>query len=212
LNKDYCSMFDIPINLVFEDRLSGSVLRKLLKNSKRKYLVGFCHNSGGYGWIKKRTDGFNKAAKGMPYLILTDLDRSECAPALLREWRIENRNHNLLFNVAVRQVESWVLACRDRFAEFLGIRTDLIPPSVDDIPNAKKFLIDLVRRSRRRGLRVDIVPKEGSTARVGPDYNGRLAEFVESQWDPEIAKEYPPSLRRTVELLDAFQPVFENPL
>jgi len=208
--RDGCSMSDIPVNLVFEDSLSGSVLLRLLKNSQRRYLVGTSYNSGGYGWIKKRIDGFNRAAKGMPYLILTDLDRTECPPALVREWRIENRNHNLLFNIAVKQVESWVLGCRSCFAGFLGITEDKIPCDVDDIPDAKRFLIDLARQSRRRELRVDIVPAKGSTARVGRDYNGRLIYFVENLWDPNIAKSSSPSLRRTMEVLDAFQPVFED--
>jgi len=201
-------MCEIAINLVFEDNLSGAILRKLLANSKRNYMIGFSRNSGGFGWIRKKIEGFNNAAKGMPYLILTDLDRSECPPVLLREWHIENHNHNLLFNVAVRQLESWILACRCRFAEFLGIREHEIPAAVDEIPDAKRFLIDLVRRSHKRELRVDIVPQEGSTARVGPDYNGRLIQFVRNNWDPNMAKEFSPSLCRTMESLDVFQPRF----
>ncbi|MBN2313839.1 MAG: hypothetical protein JXM79_07905 [Sedimentisphaerales bacterium] len=203
-------MSDIVINLVFEDSLSGAVLRKLLLNAKQDYAIGFSHNSGGFGWIRKRIEGFNNAAKGMPYLILTDLDRSECPPSLLREWHIENHNHNLLFNVAVRQVESWILACRCRFAEFIGIQESLIPANVDEIPDAKRFLIDLAKRSRKRELREDIVPKDGSTARIGADYNGRLIRFIESRWDPNIARKLSPSLRRIMESLDAFQPIFQN--
>ncbi len=206
--RDGYLMSDIPVNLVFEDSLSGSVLRRLLENSQRKYLVGACYNSGGYGWIKKRIEGFNNAARGMPYLILTDLDRSECPPVLVKEWQIENRNHNLIFNVAVRQVESWVLGCGRAFAKFLGIREDSIPADVDNIPDAKRLLVDLARSSPRRELRSDIVPEDGSTAKVGPDYNGRLIYFVENLWDPNIAKEFSPSLRRTMEVLNVFQPHF----
>ena len=61
-------------------------------------------------------------------------------------------------------------------------------------------------------MRVDIVPEEGSTARVGPDYNGRLIQFVRNNWDPNVAKEFSPSLCRTMDMLDAFHPVFENEL
>ena len=205
-------MSEIPINLIFEDSLSGSVLCKLLENSRQDYSIGVYHNSGGYGWIRKRIDGFNKAARGTPYLILTDLDIAECPPALIRQWGMENKNHNLLFNVAVRQVESWLLACRGQVAKFLGIREDRIPYDVDDIPDAKNLLIGLARNSRRKEVRADIVPEQGSTAKVGPNYNGRLMYFVENLWDPNIAKGLSPSLRRTMELLDVFEPVFENPL
>lgn len=205
-------MSEIVINLVFEDNLSGAVLRKLLVSSEQGYTIGLFYNTGGFGWIKRRIEGLNNAAKGMPYLILTDLDRYECPPILLREWHIENHSHNLLFNVAVRQVESWILACRRRFAEFIGVQECLIPTAVDEIPDAKRFLIDLARRSRKKQLREDIVPKDGSTARIGADYNGRLTQFVESRWDPNIAKKLSPSLCRTMESLDVFQPVLQDPV
>lgn len=203
-------MSEIVINLVFEDNLSGAVLRKLLSSSEQCYTIGLFHNAGGFGWIKSRIEGLNNAAKGMPYLVLTDLDRYECPPVLLRQWHIERHSHNLLFNVAVRQVESWILACRRRFAEFIGVEECLIPTGVDEIPDAKRFLIDLARRSRKRQLREDIVPREGSTARIGADYNGRLTQFVKSRWDPNTAKELSPSLRRTMESLDVFQPIFQD--
>jgi hypothetical protein len=204
-------MSDIAINLVFEDSLSGSILQKLLDNSHKNYLVGYRYDSGGYGWMKKRINAFNKAARGMSYFILTDLDQCECAPVLIDQWLIGNIHHNLIFRVAVRQVESWLLGCRTLFAKFLGVRESLIPRNVDEITNAKIFVIDLAKRSPRKQLRLDIIPEEGSTARVGPDYNGRLIKFIESTWDPNIAKELSPSLRRTMEALDEFQPIIEGP-
>ena len=205
-------MSDIAINLVFEDSLSGSVLQKLLINSRQNYLVGYGYNSGGFGWIKQRVNGFNKAAKGMSYFILTDLDQNECPPVLLDDWLIGDRHHILIFRVAERQVESWLLACRTLFAKFIGVRENLIPSKVDEIANAKAFVINLARRSQRKQLRLDIVPQEGSTAKVGPDYNGRLIHFVENIWDPDLAKELSPSLRRAMEILDNFEPIVEGPL
>ena len=148
----------------------------------------------------------------MSYLILTDLDRHECPPVLIDEWLIGDRHHNLIFRVAERQVESWLLGCRILFAKFLGVRENLIPRNVDEITNAKAFVINLARRSQRKQLRLDIVPQEGSTAKVGPDYNGRLIHFVENIWDPDLAKELSPSLRRAMEILDNFEPIVEGPL
>lgn len=203
-------MSDIPINLVFEDALSEAVLHKLLRSSGRSYLIGISYNGHGCGWIKNKIAGFNNAAKGMPYLILTDLDRRECAPSLLREWMRRPRHANLLLRVAVHEVEAWVLGCRAAFAEFLGIAEELIPREVDGIENPKEFVISLARRSRKRNLRVDIVPGVGSTARVGPDYNGRLIRFVEDSWEPEIAQEHSDSLRRARTALAEFTPVWRE--
>ena len=196
-----------PINLAVEDDLSEAVLRKILQDGR---VVGDCYKRGGYGYLKKNIRGFNVAAKGMPFLVLTDLDSRECAPALIEDWLPVPIHHNLLFRVAVREVESWVLADRDRFAEFLGIRKTLVPVNVDAIDDPKEGLINLARKSRKRGLREDIVPTEGSTAKQGPDYNGRLKSFVEEFWNPYEAMHNSPSLERTIRAVENFQPEWDR--
>jgi hypothetical protein len=210
--SNFCySMSEICINLVFEDALHRAVIGKMLAASRQTYHVGVAYPGGGFGWIKARVNGFNNAAKGMPYFVLTDLDTSECPPVLVRQWLRTPRHPNLLFRVAVREVEAWLLGCRESFAAFLGVPEDRIPAKVEGIPNPKEFVVNLARRSRKRYIRMDIVPRDGSTAKVGPDYNGRLISYVESHWDPGLARERSPSLQRAVEVIDAFEPVFENP-
>jgi hypothetical protein len=201
-------MLDVCINLVFEDALSGVVAGKILACAQRRYIVGIRYPGGGFGWIKKRIDGFNHAARGMPYLILTDLDTSECAPVLIKTWLKAPKHPNLLLRVAVREIETWVMGCRDSFAAFLGVQDARIPSNVDDIADPKEFVIRLARRSRKRDIRRDIVPQDGSTARVGPNYNGRLMSFVEKEWNPMVAREYSISLKRAMRALDVFEPVF----
>jgi hypothetical protein len=201
-------MPDIYVNMVFEDILSGAVLSKLLAHAQQNYIVGFSYPSGGFGWIKKRINGFNHAAKGMPYLILTDLDVNECPPVLIRGWLNGPLHPNLAFRVAVRTVESWLLGSRESFAAFLGVQENRIPLNVDEIPKPKEFVVNLARRSRKRDIRADLVPEEGSTAKVGRNYNGRLMCFVESSWDPSVAGARSPSLRRAIDALDRFQPVY----
>ncbi len=200
-------MSDIAINLVFEDSLSESVLSKLLAHSHRNYVVGYRYNAGGFGWIKKKIHGFNHAAKGMPYLVLTDLDRHECPPILIEEWLTTTKHPNLLFRIAVREVEAWLLGCRESFAGFLGVPASRIPANVEQIPNPKEFVVNLARRSRKKKVRVDIAPAPASTAKVGPDYNGRLVYFVDNLWNPAVAKANSPSLQKAIEALEVFQPV-----
>jgi hypothetical protein len=195
-----------PINLAVEDDLSEAVLIKILPD---RYVVGVCHKHGGFGYLKSNIDGFNNASKGMPFLVLTDLDMGECAPTLIKKWLSVPIHHNLLFRVAVREVESWVLADRDRFAKFLGIRKTLVPENVDAIDDPKKCLINLARKSKRN-LREDIVPTEGSTAKQGPDYNGRLASFVKEFWNPQEAMHNSPSLERTIRAVENFQPEWDR--
>jgi len=200
----------IPINLAVEDILSEAVLRKILRESKKDFAVGACFCHGGYAYLKKSIRGFNNAAKAAPFLVLTDLDKAECPPVLLREWLPHPRHPNLLFRIAVREVEAWLLAHREALAKFLGIQRQLIPYEVDNLADPKQLLISLARKSKKRQLREAIVPRSGSTAKVGPDYNGQLALFVEHFWEIAKAAQNSPSLQRTVRAITDFNPRFAN--
>ena len=203
-------MSDIPINLVFEDALSEAVLKQMLKQSQRPFSVGQCLNQRGYGKIKKIISGLNYAAKGMPYLVLTDLDNAECPLVIISEWLTQPKHPNLLFRIAVKEVEAWLLAHREAFAKFLGISVDLIPGDADRIPDPKQLLITLARRSRKRKLRDAIVPDPNSTATIGKDYNGQLIQFVNKSWQVASAQTNSPSLERAMNALMNFQPTWEN--
>lgn len=203
-------MSDIPINLAVEDALSEAVLKEMLKQTNRPFLVGRCLSRGGYGYLKRIIPGLNQAASGMPYLVLTDLDNAECPVAIISSWLTQPKHPNLIFRVAIREVESWLLAHREAFADFLGIATDLIPVNVDEISDPKQCLISLVRRSKKRKLKEAIIPNPNSTAKIGRDYNAQLIQFVQSSWQVKIAQNNSPSLQRAMSALICFQPIWEN--
>jgi hypothetical protein len=112
--------------------------------------------------------------------------------------------------VAVREVESWVLADREQFANYFGLAKHSIPEQTDLIADPKKFLLQLVAKCRKRSLRDDIVPRPGDKRKVGPDYNGRLGEFVQSSWRAESAIRHSTSLERTWNAMRSFHPVFKT--
>lgn len=190
--------------LVVEDELSEAVLRQLL--SECGFVDGYCYRKGGYGYIKKHIGKFNQAAAQTPYFVLTDLDRYSCASELKLDWLPVSQHQNLLFRVAVREVESWVLADRAGFARFLGISFTRIPSRTDDIEKPKEFLIDLAKHARNRQLRDALIPKPDGTAKVGPDYNGRLSDFVFTEWNIQTAATHSNSLSRAIRALKNFQP------
>jgi len=95
---------------------------------------------------------------------------------------------------------------REAFAKFLGIQLRSIPANVDTISDPKQFLLSLTKKSKKRQLREAIAPAPGSTARVGPDYNGQLGFFVETLWDVALAMKHSPSLQRTVSVVKDFNP------
>ena len=202
---------NIPINLAVEDRLSEAVLRRILSHSDRGYALGACYKRGGYGYLKKNIRGWNAAARSVPFIVLTDLDASyPCPGALILDWLPLQQRHNLLFRVAIREVEAWLIADRTNLAAFLRVPERLIPENPDRVPDPKRAIVELARKSRDRWMRERIAPKPKSTASQGPDYNGCLIEFVTAGWDIEAAIAGSESLRRTVRKLHTFTPVWEE--
>ena len=187
----------IYINLVVEDILSELCLRKILFLFDDKYDIQNCYGKKGKDYIISKLNGFNHASRHKPFLVLIDLDMKECAPVFIRECINFKINQNFLFRIAVREVESWILANRKEFASFLGIPIKLLPGNPDEITDPKQTIVDLARRSRKRKIREAIVPNIRGTAKVGPDYNGRLGFFLKNIWNPEDAMRYSASLKRT---------------
>lgn len=96
------------------------------------------------------------------------------------------------------EVESWIMADRQSFANFLSIPQHRVPLDTDAIARPKELLVSLARHSRSSRVRADLVPASGSTSRVGPAYNLRLASYVQDFWHPESAAAVSESLRRTL--------------
>lgn len=200
----------IPVIIAVEDSLSEAVLRTILEQSNRTFTVVNCLGRTGSGYLKKKLEGFNNAAKGIPFIILTDLDQTECAPLLFTSWFNFQKNDNLLFRIAVREVESWVMAHQAAFSSFFGISGIKIPGNTDAVDDPKRYLINLASKSKKRILRESIVPRPGSTARIGPDYNGVLIEFVQSRWKVKEALKHSPSLKKAFSAINNFKPVLQD--
>jgi len=198
----------IPISIAVEDALSESVAHKLIRLYGRKYLIGKTYRRGGHGYLKSNTKSFNRAARFNPYLLLTDLDKVECAPVLIRNWLPEQKHNNMLFRVAVQEVESWLLADRERISRFLGVSKTHIPLYPDEVDDPKATLIKAADRARRKQIRKDIVPPPDSVRKQGANYNGRLIEFVERHWEPGHARWTSDSLHRAMKALEEFKPVW----
>lgn len=197
----------IPVNLATEDELSETVLQRLLAKTNR-YTIGTPYRRGGFGYLRRNVLGWNNAAKGIPFIILTDLDTDRCPADLIADWLKVDKHPNLLFRVAVREVESWLLADSANLSAFLNVRKALVVTDSDAIADPKATLVNLARKSRSRDIREGIVPRKGSTAKQGPDYNGCVGSFVRERWDIDTAKRNSRSLARTVDRLAAFRPIF----
>lgn len=202
-------MNHIPIDLAVEDALTEAVLRRIVASCGNRYAVGSVYRRGGNGYLRKTIQGWNRAAKGKPFLLVTDLDAVACPSLLIQEWLGETPKHqNLLFRVAVREIDAWLLADRDGLSRHLAVKTALVPTSPEDLPDPKCTLIELARASKRRQVRDDLVPRKGSTAKQGPGYNPNLCDFVSATWSVEAAAANAKSLERTLKRLEEFTPVW----
>jgi hypothetical protein len=202
-------MNPIPVNLATEDELSEAILLRVLNELKR-FAVGTPYRQGGYGYLKKTLTGWNEAAKGKPFIVLTDLDQHECPQSLLGSWLgASKKNENLVVRVAVREVESWLIADSNSLSEFLHINRSSVPDDPDQLADPKARLVALARASRSKEIRDRIAPRSGSTATQGPDYNACLIGFVRKYWHIEEAASASQSLSRTVRSLKSFQPSWQ---
>ncbi|MEO8096155.1 MAG: hypothetical protein ABI811_00525 [Acidobacteriota bacterium] len=196
----------IPLNVAIEDELSEAVLRRLLESANRGYAIGTAYGRSGFGYLKKTIPGWNAAAGGNPFAVMTDLDQHTCPPQLLEDWFHVPKHPNLIFIVAVREIESWLLADSANLADFLNVSAKHIPNGVEGLNDPKGTLINIARRSRKRSIKDRIVPRNGSTAQQGPDYNGCLIEFATGSWNIGSASLISASLHRAIVRLQTFTP------
>lgn len=197
----------IPIHLAIEDELSEAVLRRLLAHTNRDYAVGNAFGRSGFGYLRSTISNWNRAAQYVPFVILTDLDNGSCPAQLIAAWLSEPKHPNLLLRVAVREVEAWLLADRSNRGLYLRVPERWPPTNPESILDPKAALVDSTRRSRSAEIRDRIVPRGGSTAKQGRDYNSCLSEFVRTDWNVREAAWESNSLSRTVEKLRRFHPV-----
>lgn len=162
---------------------------------------GAVYGKTGKPSLLRKIQAFNNAARRWPWLVLVDLDHdADCAPPFCAQW-VPLYAPFLCFRVAVREVEAWLLADAESLAGFLGVRPGMIPADPERLDDPKRAMVNLARRSRRRAIKEDMVPREGSSRSVGPAYASRLIEFVQTSWRPDEAGKQAASLRRAMDNL-----------
>lgn len=194
----------LEIALVVEDVLSLVLMEKVLAHTGRGYTVLRPLVERGVGNIRKSVPKYLSASRALPHVVLADLDQTACAPQLREQWGVAALPKSMLFRVAVREAEAWVLADRVGFAGFAGIPANKISAAPEFLADPKQELINLVRRSRNKRLAAELVPTQGSAVSIGPLYNERMGQFVRESWDVDAAMAHSPSLARTFDRLQTF--------
>jgi len=183
------------VALATEDALSEAVGLRLLQELPFEVTPSPLLRRDGFGYLRSGMSKWRELAKRQAVLLITDLDRLECPSALKRDWLgSKPAPENLLFRVAVREVESWVLADHVAMRRLVGPKSKL-PPEPDKLPDPKSHLLGLAKFAARE-IREDIVQQAGAVASQGIGYNSRLTAWVRDEWDPERAAQRSPSLQR----------------
>ncbi len=188
-----------------EGDLDEALLRRIINHVGVS--LGAVLGRKGKQFLLQSINGYNNAARFAPWVALVDLDQDcDCAPPCIQQW-LPNPSPSMCFRVAVRAAEAWLLADRERMARFLGIGVARMPDNPDDLDDPKRELINLARRSRRRAIHGEIVPREGSGRRVGPLYTTRMMDFIQDKiggWRPGRARRVSGSLARCIARLRGF--------
>lgn len=192
----------VSVSCAVEGDVDEAVVRRVLESLGAT--AGIVYGKSGKAQLRQRIRGYNNAAQHALWLVLVDLDHdAECAPLLRQLW-LPDAAPWMCFRVAVRAVEAWLLADRERIASFLDLPIARVPEDPEALDDPKRTMVDLARSSRRRDIREDMIPRRGSGRAVGPAYTSRLIEFVSSRprgWRPDVASLRCDSLRRTTERL-----------
>ena len=188
----------LAIYAAVEGTVDETVVRRLLADGGNFDLSGV-YGKKGKDWLRQKLNGYNEAAKIFNWFVLVDLDlETDCAPNLISKW-LPQPSPFMFFRVAVRAVESWLLADHENVADFFSVSRKLIPSDPETLDNPKEFMIQLIRKSKSSDIREDMLPREGSGLRIGPAYSSRLIEFVNHQsrgWRIDVAAQNSDSLGR----------------
>jgi hypothetical protein len=193
------------IYLAIEDELSEEVGSKIINDMLGGDYVIKALRRGGFGYLKSKVPSFVEMSRQYPVLMVTDLDAEECAVALRAKWfKGLQTPETLIFRVAVREVESWLLADSIEFADYLGVNEAILPKDPDALADPKATLINVARKAKR-SLRLDIVPERGALAVQGVGYNRALTQFVRERWDCRRAADRSDSLTRACKRVAALR-------
>lgn len=176
----------MAISSVVEGAVDQAVVMRICEDYEIP--LGPVYIQGGKDQLDENLARYNYAAKRAFWIVLRDLDDDASCPVMLRKKLLPHTSKGMIFRIATRSVESWLLADQNALAAFLSINADKITMSPENLPSPKQYLINLARRSRKKAVVTGMVPRLGSNATEGPEYTSILTEFVFYNWNPERAQ------------------------
>ena len=193
----------VLITAALEGKVDLAVLERILRDFGAS--LASIHGLKGKDHLRRNLRGYNRAAERSHWTVLADLNHeAACAPELARLWLPDPAPYMCL-QIAVREVEAWLMADAIQLSRFLAVPVARIPANPEAVPNPKRTVVDLARQSRRGNIRKALVPRPGSGREVGPAYETFMQDFARRKWRPQEAEARSLSLRRYRRRLQAFR-------
>jgi hypothetical protein len=187
--------------LATEDILSEEVGLRLISELGGEFSVGLKFRKNGNSYLRQKLTSFCQLSERYPLLIITDLDQIVCPVNLITDWlRNKPKPTKLLLRVAVREIESWLLADHDGIISLLGSGVTKLLANPELLSDPKRELLRYAQKAPRK-VRADMLPEQNALALTGLGYNRRMSDFVRNVWSPTRAATRSESLRRTRERL-----------
>ncbi|HUN08312.1 MAG TPA: DUF4276 family protein [Aggregatilineales bacterium] len=201
----------VAINIVVEGRTDLHVMRRIFHYVGHE--IGKVRDDKSKPGLLTDIRKYEQAARYVTWLMLLDLDQDAACGAAYRQSLVSDPQSPLILRIAVRTIEAWIMADREHLAAFLKVSMQKIPAYPDSVEYPKKTLIEVVRTSRDKKLIADMVPLQSIGKLEGPNYEARIAEFMNHDkypWRPEVAAQHSDSLARCIRSLKNWQPISKD--
>lgn len=195
-----------------EDEATRAVIIRLMKDyAPHLHVVGELPARGSQ--VKAKIPNFNLLASSFPVILLTDLDDEPCGPIgksnLLGKIVQEP---NFVINIAVDEVEAWLMADRQGFACYFGIPLAQMPISTMQKMSGSKalpeisvsvksswlFTHSLMQSSTHAERKAQVAVSPTDKNSKGKEYNTAVVPFIQKVWNPEVARLASDSLNRMI--------------
>lgn len=183
-----------PIAIATEDPLSEAIALRLIADIPTPHFIQLKLGKTGNGYLRSKMTSWYQMAQHQVMLVLTDLDRANCLVEFRDQWLLAAPPQNLLLRIAVREVESWVLADHVAMRALVGAK-GVLPAAPDELADPKQSLLKLAKNAPKH-IRADLLKTNDGNLAQGLGYNARLTAWVNSEWSPQRAAERSPSLAR----------------
>jgi len=198
-----------PIAIATEDQLSEAIALRLISEIQTPHFIQHKLGKTGNGYLRSKMGNWYRMAQHQVMVVVTDLDRANCLVEFRDQWLVAEPPANLVFRIAVREVESWVLADHHAMRELIGVK-GVLPVAPDDLADPKRALLGLAKGAPKQ-VRDDLLKVTNGNLTQGLGYNARLTAWINSEWSPKRAADRSPSLAKARSRLKEVVGAFVRP-